>query len=95
MYMVYFHYKRQKNHVYRVNAPYPIICDIPYFYKYLKNTENKHAVVKWGEIELGPHFNKTAIKFLRHEPVLRICDVNVVEQLYTTHNALFDKHPFV
>lgn len=38
---------------------------------------------------------KTNIIFVNEEPSLLINDVNVVEQLYTTYNAYFDKHPEV
>jgi hypothetical protein len=44
---------------------------------------------------MGFYFNKTNVFFPGYEPWLSVCDVNVVEQLYTTHNALFDKHPLV
>lgn len=51
MYIAYFYYVNQKKHVYRFNGkPYPILCDIPYFLKYLGNDENKHAAVKMGEV---------------------------------------------
>lgn len=61
-----------------------------------KNTENKNAVVKWSEDILdGTRFNKTAIFYPNHLGMLSICDVEVVEQLYTTHNSHFDKHPII
>ena len=76
--------------------PYPILCDIPYFFKYLGNKENKHALTKWADVDFGGiHYNKTSIMFPIYEPFVTVGDVNVVEQLYTTHNALFDKHPSI
>lgn len=96
MYIAYFYYVKQRNRIYRpIGAPYPILCDIPYFLKYLSNNENKHASVKWGDVEVGEFFNKNCVAFYNYEPWIDICDVDVVEQLYTTHNALFDKHPLI
>jgi len=44
--------------------PYPFLCDIPYFFKYLKNSENKHAYIKWADVEIGGvNFNKTTVMF--------------------------------
>ena len=61
MYLAHFHYVRQKDHVCRKQLPFPILCDIPYFFKYLKNSENKLPTVKWGEVEFGYDFNKTLV----------------------------------
>lgn len=43
----------------------------------------------------GIKFNKSTVVFASFEPYLVCNDVTVVEQLYTTHNAAFDKHPSV
>lgn len=43
----------------------------------------------------GNSFNKTSVFFAGHDPVVFICDVKVVEALYTTKNMYFDKHPIV
>lgn len=96
MYAAFYHYTRQTDYVLKRNQPYPILCDIPYFYKYLNNGENKHATTKWGEVDIGgTSFNGTCIMFPNYEPFVVINDVKIVEQLYTTHNALFDKHPLI
>ena len=41
------------------------------------------------------HFNKTTVLFGSYEPLVVICDAQVMESLYTVHNAHFDKHPLV
>lgn len=44
----------------------------------------------------GINFTKTGLVFVgAQEPYLAVNDVRVVEALYTTHNAHFDKHPSV
>lgn len=96
MYISYYYYIKQKGHVYRsIGAPYPIFCDIPYFFKYIDNNENKHATTKFGDVEVGDFFNKNLVSFFSYTPWIDICNVDVAEQLYTTHNALFDKHPLI
>ena len=60
----------------------------------MRDLQNKHPFVKMIEEELGGNlFTKTLFFSLGYEPVLVIQDVDVVESLYTTHNAHFDKHP--
>jgi cytochrome P450 len=58
-----------------------------------KNSENKQPIVKWVGDVYGETFNKTTVLFPSYTPMLVICDVEVMEALYTTHNAHFDKHP--
>jgi len=33
--------------------------------------------------------------YVNHEPYLLVGDYNCVQELYTTHNKLFDKHPII
>lgn len=94
MYISFIFYKRQKDKVVAESWPLPIFNHLLHFAPYFKNNENKHATKMWGEKTLDmPRFNKTSLFYAFHEPIITVCDVNVVEQLYTTHNSLFDKHP--
>ena len=44
----------------------------------------------------GNKFTKTMAAISKgNEAILCIHDINVIESLYTTHNANFDKHPIV
>lgn len=96
MYLSWYHYKRQHEFVRSPATPLPILNNLLSFLPYLNKSENKNAFVKWGDAcGCGPSFNKTVVIFPTYEPVLIIDDLNVVEAIYTTHNALFDKHPLI
>ena len=43
----------------------------------------------------GNRFNKSSVIFSGSQPLVVLHDVKAVEQLYTTHNMFFDKHPSV
>ena len=95
MYLNYYHYFRQKDRVKSMVPPLPILCHALQLIPRFRNGENKQPIVKWIEDAHGMTFNKTTVLFGSYEPLLIICDVEVMEQLYTVHNAHFDKHPLV
>jgi cytochrome P450 len=58
--------------------------------------ENKMPYIKVLEDRTGGiKQNKTVFGFAAQEPMVLINDVKIVEQLYTTHNEYFDKHPII
>lgn len=96
LYVSYFHYSRQTSKVKTMAVPLPFINDAIPLLPRFNNGENKQPITKWIEDALGGiYFNKTTILYPSHEPLLVIADVEVMESLYTTHNAHFDKHPIV
>ena len=72
--------------------PLPLIGDIPTIVRYF-NKENKLPLVKFQESIGGTKFSMSCVGFRAHLPLVVISNVKTVEQLYTTHNSLFDKHP--
>lgn len=61
-----------------------------------RNNENKHFFIKLMERTVGGNkFNKTSVVFAGSQPLVVLHDVKALEQLYTTHNKHFDKHPSV
>ncbi len=95
MYLSYIHYAKQTKRITTIAIPMPFICDAIPLLRRFRNGENKQPIIKWVDDAFGPTFNKSTIVFPSNEPLLVICDVHVVELLYTTHNVLFDKHPLV
>jgi hypothetical protein len=62
----------------------------------MDDLQNKHPFIRLMEKKLdGNNFTKTMICSVTYEPLLCVHDINVIESLYTTHNANFDKHPIV
>jgi len=57
---------------------------------------NKMAFVKIVEDYLGGiSFVGAFVCWLGHRPGIGICDPKIVEDLYTTKNMQFDKHPII
>jgi len=93
MYIAYIHYSKQTDKVKPVGFPLPLLGNIIQIL-FSENTENKHPFVKLMEQYFGGNkFNKCALIFACQEPMIIIQDVKVLEQLYTTQNMYFDKHP--
>lgn len=53
------------------------------------------ALTKLNDEEYAKYGAKNIVGFTCTEPTLCIGDVKVVQQLYTTHNKYFDKHPMI
>lgn len=97
LYLNYFFYARQKA-VVSLGVPFPVLGHVPHLLWY-RNFQNNHMFVNFVDAVYKRRretvCKKTNIIFVNEEPSLLINDVNVVEQLYTTYNAYFDKHPEV
>lgn len=77
--------------------PWPVLGNLPRLHEYNKEIartkENIHPMVKVAMSFGGEQFYGTGLLWLAHTPIILICDVEVMEELYTTKNLVFDKHP--
>ena len=62
-----------------------------------KNPQNDNVfiVTRLANDTVGMDVSKTALYFADVEPSLHISDPKIVQDLYTTNNKYFDKHPIV
>ena len=60
-----------------------------------KSGDNFHAVKHMVDDSCAPDSVVTVAFHINNTPGLSICDPEVVQELYTTKNKYFDKHPLV
>lgn len=95
MYIAHFHYTSQNEKVKSIGVPLPFIGHLIQIL-FSRNDENKHQFIKLIENKVGGNnFNKTTVIFAGSQPIVALHDVKALEQLYTTHNVHFDKHPSI
>lgn len=58
-------------------------------------SDNKFVVTRLADEIIGSNNSVTALYFADSDPMLHISDPKIVQDLYTTNNKFFDKHPIV
>lgn len=80
-------------------TPWPVLGHLPHLKKYIdeldRTKENMTPMVKYANSFNGEQFYGCLMLWLAHTPIIMISDVNIMEELYTTKNLVFDKHPLV
>ena len=95
LYRNYHFFKRQSTKVVSAYPPLPFVAHVPMLLWFWR-AKNSHPFDNFVEFSLGDkRFGKCVPVFVNERTQVAIHDVKVVEQLYTTHNRYFDKHPDV
>ena len=95
LYRNYYFFKRQSTKVVSAYPPLPFVAHVPMLLWFWR-AKNSHPFDNYVEFSLGDkRFGKCVPVFVNERTQVAIHDVRVVEQLYTTHNRYFDKHPDV
>lgn len=101
VYLAYFFYTRQKYGVKTFEVSLPIIGDALLTEAAMKQLVKKKDDPRMPLIHMideyfgGSSFVGTILFFGAHNPALVLCDPKVLEDLYTTKNIYFSKHPIV
>jgi cytochrome P450 len=95
LYRNFYFYANQKDKVVSECTPLPIVAHVPWLLKYWRS-KNAHPIDNFVHCTAkDKRFGKCVPVFVDSRAQICIHDVKVVEQLYTTHNRHFDKHPDV
>jgi len=97
-YKTKWHYAKQTEKMICAPNSWPVIGNLPLLLKDRERTkvkgDNYHPGFRVTRDLIGPEMKTiNACFFFGHEVYLTIGDFKAVQELYTIHNKLFDKHP--